>query len=190
MLKPEIFIEKDVNVVKLRENITGHEAPKATEVKLWLEGGAVKFLFECTDNVIISRGKKFNDKLYEGDVVEFFLTLGSREKYLELEVNPDGAEYAVIVVNEGGMGNFKLYPFDSSPFTSLTERTPNGWRSEWSIPLENLTAIGWTKDCSFCNIYRQDYSGDGTLALYAFNPTYSETFHLPASFVPFGVEED
>ena len=185
MLKPSISVEKDVNVVKLRDNVTGHDAPKDTEVRLWSEEGAVKFLFECVDNEIVSKGKAFNDKLYEGDVVEFFLTLGSREKYLELEVNPDGAEYAVIVVNEGGMGNVRLYPLESSPFTSRTERTKGGWRTEWTIPIGNLEALGWTEECSYCNIYRQDFSGEGKLRLYAYNPTYAETFHLPASFVPF-----
>ena len=56
-------------------------------------------LFICSDSDIISKGKSYNLSLYEGGVVELFLTLGDKTGYLEMELNPDGIEYAGVVEN-------------------------------------------------------------------------------------------
>ena len=70
-------------------------------------------LYIYYDRAIISKDKSYNKKLYEVDAVEIFLTLGRKNRYLELEVNPNGVKYAGIVTSDGGINveylNFERY---------------------------------------------------------------------------------
>ena len=126
----------------LKDNFSGKEPKKVTEVTFFSKDDSLKLLFICFDSDIISKGKSYNDRLYEGDVVELFLTLGERNRYLELEVNPDGVEYAGVVENDG-KGGISITYIPDSPFVSKTERTEYGWTSEWEIDLKNLKTLGF-----------------------------------------------
>ncbi|MBO5776318.1 MAG: hypothetical protein J6R35_02990 [Clostridia bacterium] len=103
-------------------------------------------MFISKDSAIISKGLSYNDKLYEGDTVELMITLGDRHRYLELEVNPDGVQYAAIVTKlEDGID---ISYVANCPFSANTELIEGGWRSEWVIPFKNLVDLGWDKeDC-------------------------------------------
>lgn len=163
----------------LKDNYGG--APKkVTEARVAFSNDTLKLLFISFDRDIISQGSSYNDKLYEGDVVELFLTLGKKERYLELEVNPDGVQYAGIVENNGK--GIKIHMLDKSPFSSEVYKTDTGWRSEWEIPLKGLEALGFERNNAYYNLYRQDFEGE-KLNLYALNPTMKETFHAVESFI-------
>ncbi len=172
-------MEKIVLNCELKAN-DGGEANLKTEVRLSRENDSLNLLFICEARDIISKGKTYNDKLYEGDVVELFLTLGERTKYLELEVNPSGVDYAAVVTNDGQ--GIKLDYLPKSPFKNVTVITANGWRSEWKIPLENLRKLGFKEDNAYYNLYRQDFCGE-ELNLYALNPTECKTFHKTEKFI-------
>ena len=167
----------------LKDNFTGEEAKKVTEVTFFSQDDRLKLLFICSDSDIISKGKSYNDRLYEGDVAELFLTLGERSRYLELEVNPDGAQYAGIVENDNGKISITYLP--DSPFVSKTERTESGWTSEWEIDLKTLRALGYKEENAYFNLYRQDFEPDGKLNLYALCPTYKPTFHDINAFIKY-----
>ncbi len=164
---------------ELRANDGGDTCLK-TEVRFSMENDSLNLLFICEARDIISKGKAYNDKLYEGDVVELFLTLGERTKYLELDVNPSGVEFAAVVTNDGQSRKLDFLP--ESPFHNSTVLTENGWRSEWKIPLDNLRKLGFREENAYFNLYRQDFDGD-ELNLYALNPTECETFHKTEKFI-------
>lgn len=164
----------------LKDNYN-HSAPvKKTGVTLYFEDEGLKLLFICQDSAIISKGKSYNDKLYEGDTVELFLTLGEKERYLELEVNPDGVEYAVVVKHSGK--EMDITPLEEPPFFTNTVKTGEGWMTSWEIPLAKLEKLGFDRNNAYFNIFRQDYDG-GRLNLYALSPTGKDTFHDIQSFI-------
>ncbi len=158
----------------------GGAVKDATYFRMTLEDDSLKLLFICVCRDIISKGKTYNDKLYEGDTVELFITLSNRNRYLELEVNPDGVQYAAIVENDGQSLNITY--LDESPFESLTQRTDEGYRSSWDIPMSKLRTLGLNVNDAYFNVFRQDFEGEG-LNLYALNPTMCATFHKTEKFI-------
>ncbi len=172
-------MEKVIVDGTLLEN-NGGTVKESTLVKMSIEDERLKLLFICASRDIISKGRTYNDKLYEGDTVELFITLGTKGRYLELEVNPRGVQYAAIVENNGQ--NIVINYLECSPFYSVTDIIEGGWCSFWEIPLENLNKLGFDIENAYFNLYRQDYEGEN-LNLYALNPTMSETFHKTESFI-------
>lgn len=164
---------------KLKDNYGG-AVRNETEISVSFKNDGLKLLFICYDRDIISKGRSYNDKLYEGDTVELFLTLGDKNRYLELEVNPDGITYACVVENDGS--DLKMNYLSVAPFFATTKRKSFGWTSEWEIPLVSLYPLGFRRDNAYFNIYRQDFQGQD-LCLYALNPTMKSTFHDVESFI-------
>ena len=147
---------------------------------LWRTESALKVLFSVFDNDIISYGTEYNEPLWKGDTAELFITLGRRNRYLELEVNPDGVGYAAAVENREG--EFELEFLREAPFGWTAKRTETGYESEWTIPLEKLEALGFDSKNGYFNLYIQDYSA-GELRLYALSPTKCGSFHRPEAFL-------
>lgn len=163
---------------KLKDNY-GKAVKNETEFSVSFENDTLKLLFICYDRAIISKGKSYNDMLYEGDTVEIFLTLGRKNRYLELEVNPEGVLYAGIVDNNGGL-NIELLA--ECPFSAVTDKTKVGWQTEMEIPLKSLYPLGFKREDAYYNLFRQDFQG-ANLYLYALNPTLKSTFHVVESFI-------
>ena len=143
---------------------------------------SLKLLFYAYDGDIISYGKAYNEPLWKGDTVEMFLTLGRDDRYLELEVNPDGITYAALVENEGD-GRFRLEFLDETPFEATAERVEDGYVSRWNVSVERLKKLGFDPENAKFNLYMQDYCADG-LKLYALNPTLKDSFHVVSAFIP------
>lgn len=148
---------------------------------------SLKLLFYAYDGDIISYGKAYNEPLWKGDTVEMFVSLGRDDRYLELEVNPDGITYAAAVENEGD-GKFGLEFLDEAPFEATVERVADGYVSRWNVPVENLKKLGFDPENAKFNLYMQDYRADG-LKLYALNPTLKDSFHVVSAFLPLKLSE-
>ena len=163
---------------KLKDNY-GLAVKNETDFSVSLENNTLKLLFVVHDDSIVSKGTAYNDKLYEGDTVEIFLTLGEKNRYLELEVNPDGIKYAGIVTNNGSIS---IEYLGECPFEAITKSFSNGWQTEMFIPLNNLYPLGFDKKNAYFNLFRQDFQSE-KLNLYALSPTLKPTFHDVESFL-------
>ncbi len=164
----------------LKENFTGAEPENRTEVSVKADAHALHIKFDLEDDDVISYGEAYNDKLYEGDVAEVMITVGTRNKYIELEVNPIGVGYSAIVdVNDNGAIVRQIWDFD---FDYEAHDKIGGWVTEWSIPFAELEKYGFSRRDARINVYRQDRRRDGALRLQALRPTGTRSFHCPESF--------
>lgn len=187
--RPQLILSEKPQTFKLSDNVTGNVSYNVTNVTAAAKNGEIVFDFDVTDDSLIAFGSKYNDPLYKGDVVEAFITLGSPSRYLEIEVNPDGAEYAVIVDNKDGLGDIKVTPLAVCPFTSSAKTNDNGWTASIKIKLSALKELGWVPENAKINLFRQDFRPVGDLFLYALNPTKTNKFHIVGAFIPLTVKE-
>lgn len=182
-------VGKKERAYALSDNYTGGIPNNPTNVLCRASKEGLFFTFEVTDNDLATYGKNYNDPLWKGDVVEIFLTLGSRNRYLEIEVNPDNAQYAAVITNESGEGDFQIEFINSPPLESTVSKSESGWTANIFMPFDKLKELNWEPKHSFINLYRQDYRPDGELKLYALSPTMCGSFHKVKSFIPFQCEE-
>lgn len=188
-MRDKFVIEKTPIKTYLLDNVTGGEPYRKTAVSACFDNGFIKIEFFAEDDAVISKGEFYNDLLWKGDVVEVFITLGNELRYLEIEVNPDGYQYAKIVDNDG-TGEFTLSDIPYAPFNSVVSVSDEGYSAEISIPLDGLYRLGFQKDNAKINLYRQDLMADGSMGLYALSPTLCGTFHKTEAFLPFEIKED
>lgn len=149
---------------------------------------SIYFDFIVYDKCIIPFGKLYNEPLFKGDIVEVLLTLDCKNYYLEIEVNPNGIQYAVLIKNTDGKGDIIITAIDKSPFESVTQITENGWKCNICIKKSTLLKLGWNEDNCFINIHRQDYKRNNELKLYSLSPTKCSTFHMPDAFVKLQID--
>ncbi|MDR2266189.1 MAG: hypothetical protein LBE09_01205 [Christensenellaceae bacterium] len=173
-------LSKTPCLIKLLDNYT--RRVHTTTCSATFSSNCLSFNFSIQDNAIISFGESYNDPLWKGDIVEIMITLGTDSRYLELEVNPDGIAYAVIINNSDYISNLDVTPIDIIPFAYSAKRNSKGWEAIVHLPLQILIELGWDEHKSKINIYQQDFKSDGTLALYAAYPTLCSTFHVPQKF--------
>ena len=180
MLTNRIELKTGIPVnFKLYDNYGTGES--ACEVEAEYVSNELKLLFCARDGDIISYGKEYNEPLWRGDTVEAFVSLGRKDRYLELEVNPDGVKYAAEVENESD-GKFRLKFLCEAPFEAETRRVEGGYESRWRISIPQLERLGLDRSDVRINLFMQDYRSDG-LRLYALNPTLKDSFHVVSAFL-------
>src|SRR4051812_590008 len=75
--------------VSLRETVSGGAPKQGTELRVAVEGGDLRVLFDCEDAEPRATMTKRDDLLYTEEVVEVFLDpVGDLECYFEIELNP------------------------------------------------------------------------------------------------------
>lgn len=166
------------NMTECREGI----APDATLCTVTKAEDTLIFDFSVTDDFLCSKHGGYNDPLYEGDIVEVLITLGEKNRYLEIEVNPDGAQYCVVIENSDGKGDISITKLPAPIFASAVERTDDGWDCEIALPLNELISLGFSEKNCYFNMLRQSFDRDGRLNLYCLFPTLSSSFHVTDAF--------
>lgn len=141
------------------------------------------FRFDCREEFFRPVHKEFNAPLYEGDIVELMLTLGEKNKYLEVEVNQNNALYLALITNSDGKGDISIKLFGENFIKSAISVNQTGWTCDIIIPIEKLTEKGWEAENAFFNAHRQDFDEKGYLNLYSLNPPLSDTFHVTDAFL-------
>jgi hypothetical protein len=143
----------------------------------------VFFYFKCERVYNNSKHNSYNAPLYEGDIVELMLTLGSDNHYLEIEINEHNAQYLVVIENADGKGEITIRYLPSSIATSKVKVLDDNWAMyEIIMDKEELKNLGMTETVKF-NAHRQIFDDDNVLHLRSLNPTYSHTFHDIDAFI-------
>lgn len=179
---------KDIRGVRLVETSTGKNPRLETEVKVGWSEDFLYFSFKCQDDFIKATMTKYNDKLYEEDVVEVFIDDNNDLlNYVEIEVNPLNAALHYLVYNT-------LY--SEKLFYAKVERTivsathfdiiSGIWNTEISIPMkEFFTAKNnppLPGDKWHVNFYRIDRPENNEDEYSAWSPTGEINFHMPEKF--------
>lgn len=183
----KIRIADNEKTKELSENLTGGESGQQTLITYYHKDGKLVFVFDCDEDAPISYGDKDNDKIYKGDVVEVMITLGSRERYLEVSVNPSELKYVAIVDNRDG--ELTITPIAENPVETELIPTETGYIAKIILPKAWLEELGRTADTSYINFYRQDFNAVGDLRMYALSPTRTASFHKSEAFVPMEILE-
>ncbi len=166
----------------LKECKTGGEAEVKTSATVGIAGGKLNLSFTAEEKTRNPRYSEDNMPLYEGDVVEIFLALGERERYLEVEFNQNGALFSAVI--EMRRGEKKSALVDGREHIEATvELAEKAWKTSAAIDIGWLKTLGFCKDFAYGNLLREDFDGEGNMAIYAASPTYADTFHKPEAFV-------
>jgi hypothetical protein len=176
---------EDLNLV---ETVTGSPANLETKVKAMWNDSFLYFAFRCKDDFIKATMTKYNDKLYEEDVVEIFIDDNcDRKTYIEIEVNPLNAVLHYFINNNLENEFWGFARVEKSITTAVIYNKELGeWHTEIAIPLkEFITAknnppnIG---DKWFVNCYRIDRGENGEDEYSAWSSTGKLNFHMPEKF--------
>jgi hypothetical protein len=188
-MQQRIRITENQKTKELSENLAGGQCDQQTLITYYHKEGKLIFVFVCEENSPFVYGEKNNDKLYQGDVVEVMITLGSPDKYLEIGLNPANLKYVAVVDNPSLEGNgMSVTLMEENPIETFISPTDDGYVAKILIPAEWLEMLGWDKNGALINFYRQDFSAEGELRLYAFSPTRSASFHKPKAFAQMETE--
>lgn len=167
---------------------TGKRATVSTEVKVFSDLTCMYITFDCAEKSRTPKYDEYNKPLYEGDIVEVLLTLGSPRKYLEIEVNQNSAIYCAVIENRDGEGNISIQKLPKALCEVNVTLTEGKWCTEIIICYSSILLLGFEMHKAMINLLRQDYNGD-KLNLYAVYPTYSDTFHKSAALKEIKIHE-
>lgn len=166
----------------LKECRTGEAADLKTAASVEIAGGQLRLSFAAEEKTRNPKYAEDNMPLYEGDAVEIFLTLGERERYLEAEFNQNGAMFCAVIELRDGQKKSEMV--DGRKHIDLTVCLTDGmWKTEAAIDIGWLKTLGFSEDCVYGNLLREDFDGECNMAIYAASPTYADTFHKTAAFV-------
>ena len=139
-----------------------------------------------------------NSALWNQEVFEMFIAPGANtpERYMEVQLNPNGALFAAWVTNPNGMGTentIDLFDGYSAGLKVSVMKQKNSWRGKILLPLSNF---GTVRDQYRLNLFRivslqthersTQWARTATsCAFHAWSPTFSgatPAFHIPEYF--------
>jgi len=174
---------QQVAPVRLRDTVTGGEPRQGTELRVAIDGGDLRVLFECTDADPWATLVKRDDMLFTEEVVEVFLDpVGDLECYFEFEVNPLNTVMD-LVLRKSPSGLRKDFGWQCEGLRHAVQRTAHGWTAELAIPFESLMPGSAHRQAWRCNFYRIDRpKGESAPELTAWSPTGLPQFHVTERF--------
>jgi hypothetical protein len=180
----------------LQNDGSGAEREK-TVVRLWYDDTALYLGWTCTDSDIEATFTARDSKFWEEEVVEFFVTSKTLNRYFELQWNPLGGVFDAIIDNKldqqgvstnfTGDWNFTAKGMKSAVKVKGTVGNANdkddSWQVEVVLPFADLgepapkPAAVWR-----ANFYRFNRAKDQSPELLSWSPTRFPSFHQPARF--------
>lgn len=171
------------NSLPLKDCETGLEPRQKGEVSYETTPDEIRVSFTLEENCPNPRHSEYNAPLYDGDIVEILLTLGSRNRYLEVEVNENGAIYVAVITNRDGEGDYSVSLLPSHRVGYSTSFSDGVWKTSIRLPIPWLRSLGYSNN-EFWNLLREDYDDEGNMYLSCVSPTYCRSFHKIKAFVP------
>jgi hypothetical protein len=179
-----------------RNDGSGSEREK-TVVRIWYDDTALYLGWTCTDSDIQATFTARDSKFWEEEVVEFFVTAKTLDRYFELQWNPLGGVFDAIIDNKldqqgvstnfNGDWNFTAKGMKSAVKFKGTIGNSNDkdemWQVEVVVPFADLgeaapkPAVVWR-----ANFYRFNRAKGQPAELLSWSPTRFPSFHQPARF--------
>ena len=178
----------EIDAMMLCDNISEDIPQLRTFFKAAYDDDFLYFLFKCEDDYKKATMTKYNDKLYEEDVVEIFIDDNNDLKtYIEIEVNPLNTVLHYLINNNLKGNVIGFARVDQKINSAVLNNNSNGeWSVEISIPfsefatsINNPPIIG---DIWHINVYRIDRNPNSTDEYSAWSPTGKIDFHMPGCF--------
>lgn len=161
--------------MQLKENIKNGFVKHPTEFHVERNGDELVFSFLACDSGFYSAGNNYNDPIYDGSVVEIFLSYGIKNHYYEIEVAPNGTVFLADIEN---INNQTKINFINDCFIKTSvKKTANNYSVTISFPLNKIK----TEEPKF-NAFRIEFV-DNKQYLYALNPTMCDSFHRIEAFI-------
>ncbi len=170
------------NKYNLIECVKGGNPYEECTVEAVIDNNAVKVIFVAVNKEQMGKHTTYNAPLYEGDIVEILLTLGDKNRYLEVEVNPLGALYVAIVTNIDGQGDITVDFLKTHDISYNVDIKGDIWTTEIILPIQWLESLGYQTD-AYWNLLREDYDNQGNMHLSCISPTYAPSFHKTNAFI-------
>ncbi|MCC3376548.1 carbohydrate-binding family 9-like protein [Cohnella sp. REN36] len=172
----------------LVETSSGGAPAQSTRVKLLWDDRWLYAAFRCEDREVQATYTQFNDRLYEEDVVELFVSPdGDLRRYLEFEINPLNAVLHYAIFNDL-QGNILPYASLDNRVVSAVRRDEERLLTDYeaAIPLSEFVSAPHLPpkagDEWRMNLYRIDRIPGEPPAFSAWSPTGRPNFHLPQAF--------
>ena len=152
---------------------------KGASLTISKEDKKLIFNFEVEDDSIYSPYTKDNEDIYNGDVVEVFVSFnGDIHNYLEYEISPFGIKFLGLI-NNPTLDKGVLTKIDPN-FIGEASLTSIGYKAKIVVDLKEHDI----KDIKF-NAFAIDSDSNRPQKLYCLNPTEKRNFHRPNYFVMF-----
>ena len=163
---------------ELKENTTGGKAVYKTLFNVSKEDDILIFEFYASHCSFNSFSDKFNDPIYNGDVVEVFIDLKEENHYLEIEVAPNGTMFVADIKNINGEFNGTLLNGDG--ITSQIMKNNSDLIVKITLNSKNYDI---SEDAKF-NAFRIDTDNKkANRHLFALSPTLCGSFHKHEKFL-------
>jgi hypothetical protein len=168
-----------------------------TAVRIWYDDSALHLGWTCTDSDIQATFTARDSKFWEEEVVEFFVTSKTLNRYFELQWNPLGGVFDAIIDNQldprgvstnfTGDWSFTAKGMKSAVKVKGTVGQSNDkdevWSVEVTVPFADLgESTPKPKDVWRANFYRFNRTKAQGPELLSWSPTRLPGFHQPARF--------
>ena len=189
--------QKAARLTPLLRNDTMTPARAATEVRVWYDQAALYLGWMCEDYDIQATFTQRDSRFWEEEVVEFFVTPSTLDRYFELQWNPLGGTFDAIIANDlAPDGRSKQFKGDWS-YTAATmtfavkvdgsvqnsSDRDQRWTVEARIPFADLkVTTPKSGDVWRANFYRFNRDRDGEPEQISWSPTILPGFHQPNRF--------
>jgi hypothetical protein len=175
---------------------SGPEREK-TVVRIWYDDTALYLGWTCTDSDIQATFTARDSKFWEEEVVEFFVTSKTLERYFELQWNPLGGIFDAVIDNKldeqgvstnfTGDWNFTAKGMKSAVKLKGTVGNSNDkdemWQVEVVVPFADLGEPAPKPGAVWrANFYRFNRAKDQLPELLSWSPTRYPSFHQPSRF--------
>ena len=168
-----------------------------TQVRLWYDDNALYLGWTCRDVDIQATFTNRDSKFWEEEVVEFFVTSGTLERYFELQWNPLGGIFDAVIDNKldaqgvstnfTGDWNFTAKGMKSAVKVKGTVGNADDkdemWQVEVVVPFADLGEPAPKPGAVWrANFYRFNRAKDQPAELLSWSPTRFPSFHQPSRF--------